>query len=68
MEHLREAATLPSHTDQLTGLYNQPALVSMLFRETDRVQRMSTSLCLLLFDIHDSSTGTHGWGRSPAMT
>ncbi len=55
MEQLREAATLPSQTDPLTGIYNQPALVSMLFRETDRVQRMKTSLCLLLFEIQDST-------------
>ena len=55
MEQLREAATLPSQTDPLTGIYNQPALVSMLFRETDRVQRMKTSLCLILFEIQDST-------------
>jgi diguanylate cyclase (GGDEF)-like protein len=54
MEQLREAVTLPSQTDPLTGIYNQAALVSMLFRETDRVQRMKTSLCLLLFEIQDS--------------
>jgi diguanylate cyclase (GGDEF)-like protein len=53
-EQLREAATLPSQTDPVTGIYNQPALLSMLFRETDRVQRMKTSLCLLLFEIEDS--------------
>jgi diguanylate cyclase (GGDEF)-like protein len=55
MEQLREAATLPSQTDPVTGIYNQPALMSMLFRETDRVQRMKTSLCLLLFEIEDST-------------
>jgi diguanylate cyclase (GGDEF)-like protein len=55
MEQMREAATLPSQTDPITGIYNQPALVSMLFRETDRVQRMKTSLCLLLFEIQDST-------------
>jgi two-component system cell cycle response regulator len=55
LEQLREAATLPSQTDPITGLYNQPALVSMLFRETDRVQRMKTSLCLILFEIQNST-------------
>jgi two-component system cell cycle response regulator len=55
MEQLREAAALPSQTDPITGIYNQPALVSMLFRETDRVQRMKTSLCLLLFEIQEST-------------
>ena len=55
MEQLREAANPPSQIDPVTGIYNQPALVSMLFRETDRVQRMKTSLCLLLFEIQDVS-------------
>jgi two-component system, cell cycle response regulator len=55
LEQLREAATLPSQSDPITGLYNQPALVSMLFRETDRVQRMKTSLCLILFETQNST-------------
>jgi two-component system, cell cycle response regulator len=55
MEQLREAAALPSQTDPVTGLYSQPALVSMLFRETDRVQRMKTALCLILFEIQSST-------------
>jgi diguanylate cyclase (GGDEF)-like protein len=55
MEQLQEAATFPSQVDPVTGIYNQAALVSMLFRETDRVQRMKTSLCLLLFEIQDFS-------------
>lgn len=55
MEQLHEAATLPSQTDPVSGICNQPALMSMLFRETDRVQRMKTSLCLLLFEVGDST-------------
>ena len=51
LEHLREIAG--RETDPLTGLWNRGALLSMLFRETDRVQRMSTSLSLILFDIDD---------------
>ena len=53
VEQLREAAALNSQTDLLTGVYNRPTLLSMLFRETDRVQRMSTSLSMILFDIDD---------------
>jgi len=53
LEHMREAAALHGETDRLTGLHNRPALLSMLFRETDRVQRMNTSLCLLLFGLDD---------------
>ena len=37
--------------DPLTQVYNRSALLSMLFLETDRAQRMKTPLCLLLLDI-----------------
>ncbi len=50
---LREAATLNAQRDRLTGVYNREAMLAMLFRETDRVQRMSSSLSLVLFDIDD---------------
>jgi diguanylate cyclase (GGDEF)-like protein len=53
LEHLREAVTLNAQTDRLTGVYNRETMLSMLFRETDRVQRMQNSLCILLFDIDD---------------
>jgi two-component system cell cycle response regulator len=53
LEQLQEAAALNSQTDLLTGVSNRPTLLSMLFRETDRVQRMSTSLSMILFDIDD---------------
>jgi diguanylate cyclase (GGDEF)-like protein len=53
LELLREAAALNAQTDRLTGLYNRETMLSMLFRETDRVQRMNSSLCLILFDIDD---------------
>jgi diguanylate cyclase (GGDEF)-like protein len=53
LESLREAATLNAQTDRLTGVYNRETMLSMLFRETDRVQRMQNSLCIILFDIDD---------------
>ena len=53
LERLREAAALNAQLDRLTGAYNREALLAMLFRETDRVQRLNTSLCLLIFDIDD---------------
>jgi diguanylate cyclase (GGDEF)-like protein len=37
--------------DRLTGIYNREAILTMLFRETDRVQRMKGSLSMLLIDI-----------------
>ncbi|HMD76607.1 MAG TPA: GGDEF domain-containing protein [Terracidiphilus sp.] len=53
LESLRETAVLNAQTDRLTGVYNRETLLAMLFRETDRVQRMKSSLCLILFDIDD---------------
>ena len=52
LEHFR-AAALRACTDPLTGLYSRADLLSVLFRETDRVQRMNTSLCLMLFGVDD---------------
>jgi diguanylate cyclase (GGDEF)-like protein len=53
LELLREAAALNAQMDRLTGVYNRETMLSILFRETDRVQRMQSSLCLILFDIDD---------------
>jgi diguanylate cyclase (GGDEF)-like protein len=53
LEQLREAAALNAQMDHLTGVYNREAMLSMLFRETDRVQRMKNTLCVILFDIDD---------------
>jgi two-component system cell cycle response regulator len=53
LESIREAAVLNAQTDHLTGVYNRETILSMLFRETDRVQRMKSSLCMILFDIDD---------------
>ena len=53
LESLRDAALLNAQIDRLTGIYNRETILSMLFRETDRVQRMKSSLCMVLFDIDD---------------
>jgi diguanylate cyclase (GGDEF)-like protein len=53
LELLREAAQHNAQTDRLTGVYNRETMLSMIFRETDRVQRMNSSLCMILFDIDD---------------
>jgi diguanylate cyclase (GGDEF)-like protein len=53
LETLREAAIHNAQFDRLTGTYNRETMLSMLFRETDRAQRMNSSLCLMLFDIDD---------------
>jgi two-component system, cell cycle response regulator len=51
LETLRDAAVRSAQFDRLTGVYNRETMLSMLFRETDRVQRMGSSLCLVLFGI-----------------
>lgn len=53
LELLRDADALNAQMDRLTGVYNRETMLSMLFRETDRAQRMKSSLCLILFDIDD---------------
>lgn len=53
LETLREDLVLHTQTDRLTGVYNRETLLTMLFRETDRVQRLKSSLCLILFDVDD---------------
>jgi diguanylate cyclase (GGDEF)-like protein len=52
-ELLHAAGTFDSETDPVTGILNRPALLSLLFRETDRVQRTNSSLCMILFGIDD---------------
>jgi diguanylate cyclase (GGDEF)-like protein len=53
LEQLRETAAMNAQFDSLTGVYNRAALLSMLFRETDRLHRSKSELCLILFDIDD---------------
>lgn len=50
---LRDAVAANAQLDRLTGAYNREALLSILFRETDRVQRHKSELCTVLFDIDD---------------
>jgi diguanylate cyclase (GGDEF)-like protein len=53
LEALRETVTLSSQMDRLTGIYNRETMLSMIFRETDRVQRMNSTLSMIFFDIDD---------------
>ena len=53
LEQLREATALNAQIYRLTGVYNRETMLAMLFRETDRVQRMKSPLCVILFDIDD---------------
>ncbi len=48
--------------DPLTGLWNREALLSLIFQETDRVQRMKTPLSLMLLDLDNFSRINHDYG------
>lgn len=50
---LREAMARSARTDWLTGLLNRESVLTALFRETDRVQRLNESMCLVLADVDD---------------
>ncbi|MGA2535778.1 MAG: GGDEF domain-containing protein [Terracidiphilus sp.] len=53
LETFREAAGLNAQVDHLTGVYNRETILCMLFKETDRVQRMNGALSLVLLDLDD---------------
>jgi two-component system cell cycle response regulator len=53
LETLRDVALHTAQLDHLTGVYNREAMLAMLFRETDRVQRSQSEMCLVHFDIDD---------------
>jgi len=53
LEELRAASSLEAQRDALTGIYNREAMLSLLFRETDRVQRLNGALCVMAMDIDD---------------
>jgi diguanylate cyclase (GGDEF)-like protein len=53
LDTLRDAVIRNAQLDRLTGIYNRETLLAMLFRESDRVQRMNCALAMILFDIDD---------------
>lgn len=55
---------LASPIDPLTGAYKRSGVLSLLFRETDRAQRMKTPLSLLLIGIDDVAWWTGRLGRT----
>jgi diguanylate cyclase (GGDEF)-like protein len=60
----KQSAELRYHAthDPLTGLWNREALISLIFQETDRVQRMKTPLSLMLLDLDNFSRVNHDYG------
>jgi diguanylate cyclase (GGDEF)-like protein len=53
LEMLRDVSMHNAQLDHLTGVYNRETLLAIMFRETDRVQRGQSEMCLVLFDIDD---------------
>jgi PleD family two-component response regulator len=62
-ERMREASMQEAQHDRVTGMFNRGTMLTMLFRETDRVERLHGSLCLILFAIDDLAYWNHGLGR-----
>jgi diguanylate cyclase (GGDEF)-like protein len=63
LEQLRAATQVDLQLDRLTGVFNRQAMLSILFRETDRVQRLQGTLSLVLLDIDDFSHWNLDLGR-----
>lgn len=63
VEHLREAALTEIRHDRVTGALQREAILTSLFRETDRVQRLHGALTLVLFDVDDFGHWTRTLGR-----
>ena len=64
LEETREAATMQIEHDRLTGVLSRDTMVSILFRETDRVQRLNGTLCVVLLDIDDFSQWNREYGTA----
>lgn len=53
LEQLREASVLEVQHDPITGTFTRDTLLTILFRETDRVQRLHGALGVVVMDIDD---------------
>jgi two-component system, cell cycle response regulator len=63
LEQLREASLLEVKHDPVTGALNRETLLTILFRETDRVQRLQGALSVVVFDIDGFGQINHEQGR-----
>jgi len=64
LEALRAASLMEMQHDLLTGLFNRETMLRLLFRETDRVQRLRGALCLMVFDVDDFAHWNAQLGRA----
>ena len=53
LENLRETTQLEVQHDRVTGVFNRDTMLTMLFRETDRVQRLRDALSTVLLELDD---------------
>jgi diguanylate cyclase (GGDEF)-like protein len=51
VEQLREATLVDVRHDRLTGVLNRKTMLTLLFRETDRVQRLHGTMSMILLEI-----------------
>jgi len=63
LEHLRETAAMELEHDRVTGVFNRETMLAILFRETDRVQRLRGALSVVLFDLDDFGHWNSELGR-----
>ena len=63
LEQLRSTSLSELQQDRLTGLFSRETMLTLLFRETDRVQRLRGALCLMVFDIDDFAHWNRELGR-----
>jgi diguanylate cyclase (GGDEF)-like protein len=63
-----QAAGFHATRDHLTGLWNRESLLSLLFPETDRVQRMGTPLGFLLLDLDNFAAINAEYGQEAGDT
>lgn len=66
LELLRAASLMEAQHDRVTGVFNRETMLTLLFRETDRVQRLRGALCLVLFDIDNFGHWNSELGREIA--
>jgi len=63
LERCRAASLTETQHDHLTGVFTRDTMLQLLFRETDRVQRLRGALCLMAFDIDDFADWNAELGR-----
>jgi two-component system, cell cycle response regulator len=62
LNHSLERARFYNLHDKLTGVLTRETILSNLFRETDRVQRMRTPLCFMLLNLDNFTQLNAEWG------